>query len=318
VLKKKCLPFSAGYTYTLRVTTELVPVPVTLGVETVGATGYSVSVNGTVIDLSATQIMSGSEVTVNFTVDGAFDPTVASLTQNGEAVTLSGQSYTFVISADTKLVFTYGNLVPITVTLNGPGKVEFQKTIDSTPVQTVVNESNGTVTKTFYATKDEGLKMISTPSLGYELGTVEISEPFEIIAPSGTVSEIYVDVNDKVSSGKALLNQPVAEEQIVVAALADGGIHLMLAAGHGENMPYALFDGVPEGIVRGRVAGVERHDHVNLRVSQRIPRHVTHHEFKAVVAVLLRDGVAVFNNVLLEVVADDLRLRPALDGEIII
>jgi len=36
-------------------------------------------------------------------------------------------------------------------------------------------------------------------------GTVEISEPFEIIAPSGTVSEIYVDVNDKVSSGKALL-----------------------------------------------------------------------------------------------------------------
>lgn len=261
------LTLSAGYTYTLRITAELVPVPVSLSVETVGATGYSVSVNGTVIDLSATQIMSGSEVTVSFTVDGAFDSTLASLTANGGTVTLSGQSYTFVITADTKLVFAYGNLIPITVTLDGPGKLEFQKTLDSTPVQTVVNESNGTVTKTFYATKDEGLKIISTPALGYELGTVEISEPRRdslngvyFFIPSGATT---VNASMKASQSSTLpvsytvqINVNIGGKLQTNGQTVLGGMGTNIVLGAGESLTFTVIPDTGYTVDVVKVGGV--------------------------------------------------------------
>lgn len=192
---------SAGYTYTLKITAELIPVPVELKVETVGATGYTVAVNGETVDLATASIMTGSNVTVSFSVEGEFDASKAMLMHDGSAKTLTEASYSFVISANTKIVFTYGNLIPITVTLNGPGTLEFQKTEDSSPVDSIKNDTNTTSSKTFYVNKDEGLKIKITPALGYELGNCAISEPRRVVdngvyffIPSGATT---VDVTMK-------------------------------------------------------------------------------------------------------------------------
>ena len=118
--------------------------------------------------------------------------------------------------------------------------------------------------------------------------------------------------------GKALLQKTVAQQHVEIAALVDGGVDLVLAAGNGENVLHALFDGVPEGVVRGGVAGVERDDHIHMGVRERVARDVAHDEAQAVVAVLLRDGVAMLHHILLEVVAEDGRIHAALDGEVIV
>ena len=171
------LNLSAGATFTLRIVAELIPVPANLTIETAGASGYTLYVNGVATELASAQIMTGNEIKVDFAIEGEFDATLASLTLNGESKLISSLSYSFVIAADTKLVFTYG-VVPVTVTLNGPGKLEFQHTLDSSYVADVTNNAVGVVTKTLYLTKDKSYKIITTPALGYELsGGLQISEP---------------------------------------------------------------------------------------------------------------------------------------------
>ncbi|MBO5914400.1 MAG: hypothetical protein J6Q72_03545 [Clostridia bacterium] len=171
------LNLAAGATFTLRIVAELVPVPAALSVETMGITGYTLYVNGEAKELSAAQLMTGDEIKLDFAVEGEFVAADATLTVNGEAKTVEGLSYSFKLTGDTKVVFTY-KVVPVTVTLEGPGKFEFQLTNDSSYVADVVNNAVGTVTKTIFLIKDVSYKVITTPALGYELsGGVEISEP---------------------------------------------------------------------------------------------------------------------------------------------
>ena len=110
----------------------------------------------------------------------------------------------------------------------------------------------------------------------------------------------------------------MAQQQVEVTALVNSRVDLVLAAGHGENVLHALFHRVPEGVVRSGIAGVERDDHIDVRVGKRVARDVADDEAQTVVAVLLRDGVAVLDHVLLEVVAEDGGPDAALDGKIVV
>ena len=171
------LNLAAGATFTLRIVAELVPVPATLKVETMGVTGYTLFVNGAEASLADAQLMTGDEIRLDFAVDGEFVASDATLTVNGEAKTVDGLSLTLKLTGDTTVVFTY-KVVPVTVTLEGPGKLEFQLTADGTYVADVVNNAVGTVNKTIFLSKDVSHKILVTPALGYALsGGVEISEP---------------------------------------------------------------------------------------------------------------------------------------------
>ena len=168
---------TAGATYILNVSVELVPIPANLNVTAFGATGYTVSVGGEVVDLNAKQLMTGDEVKIDFTVDGDFTPASATLTLNGTAQTVTEPSITFVITGNTDVVFLYG-VVPVTVTINGPGTITIQKTADSSPVDEIFNSNpNEPLVKTIYLTKDVNYKLFGTPASGYEAnGMIEISE----------------------------------------------------------------------------------------------------------------------------------------------
>lgn len=80
---------------------------------------------------------------------------------------------------------------------------------DGTEVNgSVISSANGVSVVTFsdaYGKADDDAAVKDSEGNTLGTGKIAISEPLEIIAPAGTVSEIYVDVNDKVSSGKALL-----------------------------------------------------------------------------------------------------------------
>ena len=169
---------SAGYTYILFVTVEFVPIPATLSVQAFGATGYTVSVGGEVVDLNSYQLLTGTEVKIDFAIDGEFKASSASLTLNGTAQTVTEPSVTFVISGNTDILFLYG-VVPVTFTVNGPGSLVLEKTLDSSPVDTISNDNPSTpLVKTIYLTKDVNYKVYTRPGPGYEQsGMISISEP---------------------------------------------------------------------------------------------------------------------------------------------
>lgn len=116
----------------------------------------------------------------------------------------------------------------------------------------------------------------------------------------------------------ALLDDAVFKQQVKLSPAVDAGIHLMLAAGHGEDAPDAAVHSVSKGIVRGGIAGVERHDHVDMRIGKRVPRHVRDLEAQPVIAVARGDLIAALDDVGLEIVADDAGAHAFFDGEIII
>lgn len=246
------LTLSAGITYSLRIVTEAVPVPAALTVETMGVIGYTVLVDGSIVDLSSTQIMTGSEIKIEFSVDGTFDASLATLTHNGEAKTAETNSYTFIISGDTKIVYTYG-VVPVTVTLNGPGKLDFQKTLDSSPVDSLVNNATGVVTKTLYLTKGESYKIIVSAALGYELsGMVEISETDRTVdangvyffRPSGATT---VKATMKASQGGVTPNNCTVQINVGMGGKVQaggqtvlGGMGTNIVLGNGESLTFTV------------------------------------------------------------------------------
>ena len=98
--------------------------------------------------------------------------------------------------------------------------------------------------------------------------------------------------------GKALLKKTVREQDIEVAALLDGLVHLMLAAGDGEDVLDAARDGVVQGIVGRHVAGVERDEHVDVLAVEHIARHVGNDKAQTIVAVARGDLIAVLDDIL--------------------
>ena len=92
----------------------------------------------------------------------------------------------------------------------------------------------------------------------------------------------------------------------------------MLAAGHGEDATDTAVHGIGKGIVRGGIAGVERHDHVDVRIGKCVPRHVRDLEAQPVIAVARGDLIAALDNVGLEIVADDAGAHTFFDGKVII
>ena len=88
----------------------------------------------------------------------------------------------------------------------------------------------------------------------------------------------------------------------------DAGIHLMLAAGHGEDAPDAAVHGIGKGIVRGGVAGMERHHHVHRKL-RLVAFDVPDLKVQVPVTVFLRGRVAVFDDVLLQTQRQAMSLR---------
>ena len=98
--------------------------------------------------------------------------------------------------------------------------------------------------------------------------------------------------------GEALLEQPVGEQNVEIAALLDGLIDLVLAAGDGEDVLDAARDGVVQGVVGRDVAGVERDEHVDVLVVEHIARNISHDELEVRIAVARGDLIAVLDDIL--------------------
>ena len=258
---------SAGYTYTLSVTVELVPIPAKLSVTAFGATGYTVSVGGEVIDLNTKQLMTGDEVKVDFAIDGDFNPASANLTLNGAAQTVTEPSITFVISGNTDIVFLYG-VVPVTITINGPGTITIQKTADSSPVDEIFNSNpNAPLVKTIYLSKDVNYKLFGTPASGYEAsGAIEISEPrrdavgnvyFFIPGGATTVSASF-KASDKppVSDCVVQINASMGGKVVAGSKTIFGGMSGSIILKSGESLTITVIPDEDYAVDVFRVGGV--------------------------------------------------------------
>ena len=117
---------------------------------------------------------------------------------------------------------------------------------------------------------------------------------------------------------EALLKQPVGEQNVEIAALVDGLVDLVLAAGDGEDVLDAARDGVVQGVVGRGVAGVERDEHVDVLIVEHVARDVGDDELEVRIAVARGNFIAVLDDVFFEVIADDLGAHAALDGEIVV
>lgn len=258
---------SAGYTYTLSIQVELVPIPAKLSVTAFGATGYTVSVGGEVVDLNTKQIMTGDEVKIDFTIDGEFKPASATLTLNNETVEMTEPSVTFVIKGDTNVLLLYG-VVPVTVTINGPGTITIQKTADSSPVEEIFNSNPGEpLVKTIYLTKDVNYKLFGTPASGYEAsGMISISEPrrdavgnvyFFIPGGPTTVSASF-KASDKppVSDCVIQINASAGGKVIAGTTTVFGGMSGSLVLKSGESITITVIPDEDYAVDVFRVGGV--------------------------------------------------------------
>ncbi len=131
-----------GKTYILRVVTEATTaVPTTLSVNSnVGVT--VLDINGLEIsDLSIATFAEGDSVTVKFNVDGEFDPSKATLSVNGENVSLTSAEYTFALANGANTVsFNYDlSVAPLPAEL----------TVDASGIGYTVY-FNGTAVSDFY------------------------------------------------------------------------------------------------------------------------------------------------------------------------
>ena len=96
---------------------------------------------------------------------------------------------------------------------------------------------------------------------------------------------------------KTLLKQSVGEENVEVAAPADGLVDLVLAAGDGEDVLDAAGDGVVQGVIGRDVAGVERDEHIDVLIVEHIARHIGDDKAQAFVAVARGDLIAVRDHI---------------------
>ena len=97
---------------------------------------------------------------------------------------------------------------------------------------------------------------------------------------------------------EALLKQPVGEQNVEIAALLDGLIDLVLAAGDGEDVLDAARDGVVQGVVGRGVAGVERDEHIDVLIVEQIARDIRDDEMEVRIAVARGNFIAVLDDVL--------------------
>ncbi len=169
-----------GKEHSLKVVLKKLPTPVSLSVETTGASDYLVFINGQKVESSSAQYMTGDNVKVQFTVDGKFDASKATLFHGTSLVSMTSDSYEFVIEKNTELKFLYG-VVPVTFTLVGPGKY----TIDG--VDPVENNELASKSVVRYLTKGKRYTFTVVPGEGYEIvGIAEISEPKRYLDEDGT------------------------------------------------------------------------------------------------------------------------------------
>lgn len=157
----------AGKNYEITVNAKSVPKKVSVTVETKGVSSYKLYVN----DAEATDIYTGDKVRIQFEVGGEFDVSKATLTMNGAVQTMASSSFEFTAAGNTEIVMLYG-VVPVKFIIVGAGMLSVNE------IGEIRNNSNGTVEKTFYLTKDGQYNIHVTPALNYVLsGIVEITEP---------------------------------------------------------------------------------------------------------------------------------------------
>ena len=117
---------------------------------------------------------------------------------------------------------------------------------------------------------------------------------------------------------KALLDQPMRKQKVKVSAFFDLSVDLVLTAGDREDVFDFVLDCVKQRIVGRNVAGVQGDYHVCLPGENAVARHVVDKKLKVFIAVSFCNCVAVFNNVLFEVEADNVRLDVLDFREVII
>ncbi len=150
-----------------------------LDVSTKNINGYKVLINNKEIDLSSEKIQKGDKITVVFETDVQFYPERAKFNVNGAAVTMTGNSYTFTISGDTKLSLEYC-IVAVTFTLNGPGTYEL---LDQTGQKMEITNANaGSFSEVVYLDTENTYSLKLTPALNYALqDIVLISSPDKVL-----------------------------------------------------------------------------------------------------------------------------------------
>lgn len=159
----------------------------------------------------------------------------------------------------------------------------------------------------------EAVLVLETAGLGEFFGAAvagTVTAEHQIFGRVGEVDELDdVDVvafvlQDRCADGvgqqrrEALLKQPVGEQNVEIAALLDGLIDLVLAAGDGEDVLDAAGDGVVQGLVGRDVAGVERDEHVDVLVVEHIARDIRDDEMEVRIAVARGNFIAVFDDIL--------------------
>ena len=85
----------------------------------------------------------------------------------------------------------------------------------------------------------------------------------------------------------------------------------MLTAGHRQNDGSTPADGLVQGVVRGRVAGVQAHHHIHA-VHPLIRGNVAHQEGQSLIAVFFRQLAAGGNDILLQIQADHAHIKALL------
>ena len=108
------------------------------------------------------------------------------------------------------------------------------------------------------------------------------------------------------------------QQDIQITALVNAAVHFMLAAGDGEDEIRLLLDGVVQSKIRGHIAGMQCHDHVDLPVGEHIFGHIRMDKFQTGVAVFLRDLPAALHHIRLQIIADDGGLDAPFDREVIV
>ncbi len=166
-----------GEEYNVTVETKLIPVPVQLNIETVGVLGYSLTVNDKKVEEGFNSFYTGDTVYVSFEISNSgseFDPAMAILTLNGQNKILDGAYFEFVITENTRLIFTYG-VVAVKFMLNGPGKFVLTPAI-SDSVSGIENTGLGSVERIYYLQKGAYYTLQLTPGTNFERsGDFEIS-----------------------------------------------------------------------------------------------------------------------------------------------
>ena len=134
-------------------------------------------------------------------------------------------------------------------------------------------------------------------------GMSKIHEFQNVYAVAFAFQDLHAESIGQKSAHSLLENAVIQKEIHFSAAFFDLRADLVLTAGNGEDKGNVSLQSKLQGKIRCRIAGVETDDKIDLIGRKRIPRYVCHNEIQTVVAEFFCQSVAVFHNVLFQIVS---------------